>query len=503
MDTAKLIKYFKTNKFDVQKARACILATDVCYSSYVNSKATKNVLSPIYTYIRPYDDNALFNQLIGQELLRKMAMEVYEGFLHDRRKFNKDLKRRIDISNDMDKFWQDYTVTKMQKKLTNIELLDYFNLFMKYWYEWWEFASFGEDKGQSVYDAFMPEFCRRHNLSEVRANEITAVLTHPKKIAIFNQERCDFLGLCILASNLKNPQPENKTIGGAIKKYIKKYFWLKTDFYVKKELKAEEILTEIKKEYKKKTIEKLKAEKIKLLESLTAIHKKKILFQKKYEFTEDEKNYFAFAEFMNAWLDHRKSEMMKQFYYLFSLVEDISVVNKISYKELAACFVSEIREFLKTGRFAYHKSADVFIIYSRNKKPAVIMGKKAKKFHQAAVSRQANSSVSLKGLVASRGHGGLIIRGKVKIITNPAKQTFKKGEILVTSMTRVEFISIMRKAKAIITDEGGIACHAAIVSRELGIPCIIGTKIATKVIKDGDLVEVDANRGIIKIIKRA
>jgi len=54
-----------------------------------------------------------------------------------------------------------------------------------------------------------------------------------------------------------------------------------------------------------------------------------------------------------------------------------------------------------------------------------------------------------------------------------------------------------------VTDEGGITCHAAIISRELKKPCIIGTKIATKVLKDGDLVEVDADKGIVKILKKA
>jgi len=61
----------------------------------------------------------------------------------------------------------------------------------------------------------------------------------------------------------------------------------------------------------------------------------------------------------------------------------------------------------------------------------------------------------------------------------------------------------IKKASAIVTNVGGITCHAAIVSRELKIPCIIGTKIATKVLKDGDLVEVDAQKGIVKILKRA
>lgn len=76
----------------------------------------------------------------------------------------------------------------------------------------------------------------------------------------------------------------------------------------------------------------------------------------------------------------------------------------------------------------------------------------------------------------------------------------KKRDILVTSMTRPEFVPLMKMASAIITDEGGITCHVAVVSRELGVPCVISTKIATKALKDKDIVEVDADKGQIKKI---
>ena len=76
------------------------------------------------------------------------------------------------------------------------------------------------------------------------------------------------------------------------------------------------------------------------------------------------------------------------------------------------------------------------------------------------------------------------------------------GDILVSPMTRPELMPAVKRAAAIVTDEGGITCHAAIVSRELGIPCIIGTKNATRILKDGDKVEVDANHGVVKILKR-
>ncbi len=110
-----------------------------------------------------------------------------------------------------------------------------------------------------------------------------------------------------------------------------------------------------------------------------------------------------------------------------------------------------------------------------------------------------NDATKIKGSIAYPG----LIRGRVSIISS--KKDFRKfipKSVLVTSMTRPEFLPIIKQAVAIITDEGGITCHAAIISRELKIPCIIGTKIATRVLKDGDMVEVDANKGIVKILKR-
>jgi len=74
---------------------------------------------------------------------------------------------------------------------------------------------------------------------------------------------------------------------------------------------------------------------------------------------------------------------------------------------------------------------------------------------------------------------------------------------MVAITTHPDYLSAMKRAVAVVTDEGGLTCHAAIVSRELKIPCIVGTKIATKVLKDGGLVEVDANKAVIKILKRS
>jgi phosphoenolpyruvate synthase/pyruvate phosphate dikinase len=109
------------------------------------------------------------------------------------------------------------------------------------------------------------------------------------------------------------------------------------------------------------------------------------------------------------------------------------------------------------------------------------------------------SITEIKGTMASAG----LVRGIAKVLAGKEElHKVETGDVLVTSMTTPDFIIAMEKAVAFVTDEGGILCHAAIVSREMGKPCIIGTNIASKVLKDGDLLEVNANEGIVKIIKR-
>jgi phosphohistidine swiveling domain-containing protein len=95
------------------------------------------------------------------------------------------------------------------------------------------------------------------------------------------------------------------------------------------------------------------------------------------------------------------------------------------------------------------------------------------------------------------------IEGKVRLILKKDKMSkLNDGEILVTTMTLPEMTPAINKSAAVITDEGGILCHAAIIAREMKKPCIIGTKFATKVLRDGDLVEVDGENGIVRILKK-
>ncbi|MBR9705491.1 hypothetical protein GOV14_00500 [Candidatus Pacearchaeota archaeon] len=109
-----------------------------------------------------------------------------------------------------------------------------------------------------------------------------------------------------------------------------------------------------------------------------------------------------------------------------------------------------------------------------------------------------NDIQQIKGSIANKGYA----KGKVtSLFSRTQLNKVKEGNILVAPMTFQWALPAMKKASAFVTDEGGITCHAAILSREMNKPCIIGTKIATDILKDGMEVEVDANKGVVRIIK--
>ena len=110
-----------------------------------------------------------------------------------------------------------------------------------------------------------------------------------------------------------------------------------------------------------------------------------------------------------------------------------------------------------------------------------------------------NIITEVKGSIAQPG----IVRGVAKVVMKVSElNKVKKGDILVTYMTSPNFLQAMKISAAFVTNEGGLTCHAAIIAREIKKPCVIGTRIATDIFKDGDLIEVDANRGIVKLLKR-
>ena len=121
--------------------------------------------------------------------------------------------------------------------------------------------------------------------------------------------------------------------------------------------------------------------------------------------------------------------------------------------------------------------------------PAIGMKTEVVKMPSASTDR-----IILRGLGAAPGIG----KGTVKVLASPKEMgKVLKGDVLVTDMTTPDFVPAMKRASAIVTNSGGMTCHAAIVSREMGIPCIVGTKNCTTVLHDGQMITVDASRGIV------
>ena len=141
-----------------------------------------------------------------------------------------------------------------------------------------------------------------------------------------------------------------------------------------------------------------------------------------------------------------------------------------------------------------------WLVFDKTGCICIIDKEQISKLEKIHIKSQDETLVS--GDVAFRGDNGKV-KSTARVVFDPLKvDNFNEGDVLITGMTRPDFLPLMKKAAAIVTDCGGLLCHAAIVARELGKPTIIGTKNATAVFKDGDIIEVDADKGIIRLIKR-
>ncbi len=157
--------------------------------------------------------------------------------------------------------------------------------------------------------------------------------------------------------------------------------------------------------------------------------------------------------------------------------------------------IEEHYKFPQDIEYGFEKG-NLYIVQSR---PITTLDDSAKPGGSKGVKAMEKKDVSeakilAKGLGASPGVG----MGPVKLIKSSKEiKNMTRGEVLVTDMTTPDFVPAMKKASAIVTNTGGMTSHAAIVSRELGVPCVVGTQNATEVLKDGMEISVDGSHGII------
>lgn len=215
----------------------------------------------------------------------------------------------------------------------------------------------------------------------------------------------------------------------------------------------------------------------------------------------EKQNFVDMLSHVFSWQDERKGNLLASVYEAQPVLEALAKKVGISSEAIKFLLPEEIESV--TAQDLPHQLKErmtLFVNYSHaDQERVTFVGAEAQQFMQAFGRAVQSAAEMLKGQTAFAG----LVRGVVRVcLSLESIEQVKPGEILVASMTRPEYVPAMKRAAAFITDEGGITCHAAIIAREMNKPCIIGTKIATKILKDGDEVEVDATKGVVTILKR-
>lgn len=315
-------------------------------------------------------------------------------------------------------------------------------------------------------------------------NRVYTILTTPDELSFITQEEKELKAL----SN-----PPSKEQNKKLEQHLKKYFWIQNSYAGPKSLNL--------------SFFKKRVEMIKNIKKKQVIYKSKIDLIKKLKLTKKIQGMVKIINFTTIWQDQRKANVLKTVGYFGMIINEINkrikikkdLLNNLCYTDIFK--FNSLKEINKLKNELITRSKGMFILMKNNKE-LIVTGKK---YNNLVTYRQKLTEITngdeneIHGSIAN---GGTVI-GRVTICKGVNSiSKVKKGDILVTSMTRPEYMPAIKKASAIVTDEGGITCHAAIVARELNIPAVIGTKIATKILKDNMMVQVKANHGLVKIIKQ-
>jgi len=268
----------------------------------------------------------------------------------------------------------------------------------------------------------------------------------------------------------KNKEKKEKIIA----QYLANFYFIQSDYYVGPIIDCQYVLDKV------KDLKETKA---------------KIAPKKKIHLDAEETIIARLLQLTEALRDTRKKTNQIGLYCLFRFLDEASRRSHLSLKLCRRAFWFEYKNLLKSPAvIAKTLKKRLFASFIFEEGKCYYLSYNALRERTAIVS-----SSTLTGVPASPGY----IKGRAKIILG--RDHFSKircGDILVSTMTRPEFLPAMKKAGAIITEEGGITSHAAVIARELKIPCIVGIKNLTRLVRDGDLVDVNATHGKVDIIKK-
>lgn len=317
--------------------------------------------------------------------------------------------------------------------------------------------------------------------------EYFSILTAPTRQSFINDAEIDLL---VTAYEFK----KNHDIV-LIDKYQEKYFWLHNNYIDDHVLDVKYFLKEINRLIKSKYNLLLKAGEIKNIPKINREKKQKLI--KKIKLSKYLQTLLVISDDFCAWQDERKKSTFLMTHYLSLFLHEIAQRTDYTVEKLKYFLPQELLNI-------FHKSINKKIIQKRmqecvyigwpNKYVLSVETRLFASLHKT-FDRQITKQNKLNGLVASSGYA----RGRVRICLGYKEAAnLKKGEILVAVMTRPDYIDGIKKAEAIVCEEGGLTSHAALIARELGIPCLIAVSNATKNFCNGDLVEVDAGKGFIQ-----
>ncbi len=333
------------------------------------------------------------------------------------------------------------------------------------------------------------------------------ILTSPSKESYVGREQREFLKLAVEIKKLGYPLDSPK-LKAALKKksrlqkkincHVSNYAWLNIQYMIGKPWSIDDFFLRLKRVSNPE--EELGEQEEKKAETEQGVQKiiKKFNFSKKMVGIVEAVREYVFLR------TYRKDVTTLSDYKIRPLLSEIGRRFGFSFEEITFYLAEEIYELLTNGKklkkTAIKERMDDFAILADKKGVKVIVGKSLKDYKKVWGERIVKEKIrELQGDIASKGYG----KGKVRVLVDRKLiPSLQQGEVLVTTMTTPDFVPAMQKAVAIVTDEGGILCHAAIISREFGIPCIVGTENATKIFKDGDLVEVDAEKGVVKKLEK-
>jgi len=362
----------------------------------------------------------------------------------------------------------------------------------------WTFSVFLDAFDAGFDQAEIKKLTERYALS---TEEVYTLIT-PVELTFNNEKKLDLMRLAQdLKRQSKRPTGSLLRENPLVAEHIRKFSYYKSNYARFNPLTREEVVAEI---MSYQPASPAFRQELHHLENYSAEQEKAVAkVLKKYHWEENPLFFFQKLTYIR---EYRK--MMNLMYFVLAdhVMGALETRSGIAKKYLKYLRTEEIDSVLAgaIGRKQLAERYEEGIIATvRPDGYKVFIGAQAQSLRnewEQKLSHKKNQTDIIYGQVASQGY----VRGRAKIVLGEKDfAKFAEGEILVSGMTRPEFLPLMKKAAAIVTNEGGITCHAAIVSRELNKPCIIGTKIATDLIHDNDLIEVRANHGTVRIIKRA